>query len=1517
MRRSNSNRRGKKRSATIIPAHIPEVIISDFRISAITANNVEESTGNVKHDLELIKQYLPQNSHPLFIQFRQSFTPDAANKVRSVVKIATRLIEMPTTSMEERLYCVLARWHILNELLYLENRFSFGDGAKNIEKITLSLDEIAKDDELIESFIEAFARNMDSYPVESREKLALALSCCANLYLYIPGLYAKKFSEESGLSSDVSEQRWEKCLVLYQKAVNRYKKLNSLVGSLLQIQLQSLLNQGPARPSGVQTSAGILAIRSALEPARTQIDKLNTELILKALPPKTSPFMHAFLSNPGFDAPYLSSDALMTTAVFVNLVIALRNHPAAFEDSGLYSAIREWIGHPERLRHVSKLLLEMTNNHIGSLSNYEKTTNNQLDISTDFPLFQVYFESQKVLVFFYKMFENARKDEEAGFCNNIVIELWQYHQSCFKLGAFDYYQKAKESDIGAYHLQRAAYFESFSTIGERLTGILQRVCRQENPEGLTAVQIEKLYQHRFKHLQKMLKLQYASLNMMLLEKRLDNVEQCIQTVHIIKSMLSQSSIELNSLKPAIDVVDKAGMPDNNAELVRNLLAAAPSDSLKLARTLWFMLNTFLSMPETVSLGSEAVEDISGALEICNALLAGLSEPSVSTISFSEIARIMDEKIPAVLPRISTGALSLRFELAKSLETLFERFSKLPDGRRFDEYLLQTAVGVIKAHLTRVKHNARKALEELHAPRVRALIASLDQAPQRPSTERPHPPSSDDADTVETYLQCPIFLALLEKSLQVRKNWEQVNLAAVSRLFVQLTQAEYTERLQCSVFMLFVLRCQQQKSKSRADLAEMYLALHNVFLAIPLQGDFIKNPRLKKASLAVLDMFLKEVLYWSEEGEPGRANSVLSEATALWEAVKELCAPDELACFDNQISSTVAAKSTRESYPELLAFLKNPHISAFQVKDFWPPQKGRQEEADRLQKFQSAWYALSFNSGIIQKREEARALYQAWLKDLSSCEVKTTRDLLTIAWLDHFHRFLASMPLSARLQVHPETLNTVQVPEFSQKISGKGKASAVTQSSRLKAIEEYNQKSAAKSLAPKPAKRTRGVGKKGRKPAPLLDAHTAASSSIPAIVVNALQASVDNNHARNDFGTSTAVASTADNAESSNVPFIHLPAGYQNPPFVQHILETIEKKGYQAYIIGGFVRDTLLGLTPNDADLLTDCPPAILQTLFTEIQKSKYCTDAEVFHLTNPEDSSLVIDITCGQGDTPEKLLSNGDFTVNAFAVNAQCKLLIPFPESVTDLRNRVLRTIIPFDASIKKDPARLLRLIRLCNQLRWELDSETVEAIHRVRHNLSSLSLMTLVKQIRKCFPINADIALANLESFLKCDLFPAIFSEKPVVTPASPALTDFIKRAFLVILAGDEFERMEDLLAVASLTLMAPKKEIMATIDTWLKRIVPEQDQRKAVLLKSWLPIKVAKYHALSPIKMFNPGACEFDPVKALETRQTASMIVAAQDYYTACRSSFFSASDDRMAASSSNTPYIMPQEPYMLAFQ
>ena len=190
--------------------------------------------------------------------------------------------------------------------------------------------------------------------------------------------------------------------------------------------------------------------------------------------------------------------------------------------------------------------------------------------------------------------------------------------------------------------------------------------------------------------------------------------------------------------------------------------------------------------------------------------------------------------------------------------------------------------------------------------------------------------------------------------------------------------------------------------------------------------------------------------------------------------------------------------------------------------------------------------------------------------------------------------------------------------------------------------------------------------------------------------------------------------------------------------IKKILEKLETMGFKAYLVGGFVRDTLIGRETFDVDICTNALPKDLFSIFNadsnnyggiHLQVSKYNVDITTFredkNYINRRPSEVIYI------DSLEQDLQRRDFTVNAICMDKNSKV-IDLLNGVEDLNNRTIRMIGDIDTKLKDDPLRILRAIRFATVLDFNIDEELYQGLKNNYQLVLTLSKTRIKEELDK-----------------------------------------------------------------------------------------------------------------------------------------------------------------------------------------
>lgn len=199
-----------------------------------------------------------------------------------------------------------------------------------------------------------------------------------------------------------------------------------------------------------------------------------------------------------------------------------------------------------------------------------------------------------------------------------------------------------------------------------------------------------------------------------------------------------------------------------------------------------------------------------------------------------------------------------------------------------------------------------------------------------------------------------------------------------------------------------------------------------------------------------------------------------------------------------------------------------------------------------------------------------------------------------------------------------------------------------------------------------------------------------------------------------------------------------------PKKIEKIINTLEQNGYEAYIVGGCVRDILLGKTPYDYDITTNALPQDVKAIFgrtvdTGIKHGTVTVIEDGFtcEVTTYRTETQYSDARHPDGVVFVKSLKDDlarrDFTVNAICFNKRTGTVDLFG-GTQDMKNKILRAVGNPEKRFNEDALRILRLFRFACALNFEIENETFEAAIKCAPLLSHVSAERIAAELIKSF---------------------------------------------------------------------------------------------------------------------------------------------------------------------------------------
>lgn len=199
-----------------------------------------------------------------------------------------------------------------------------------------------------------------------------------------------------------------------------------------------------------------------------------------------------------------------------------------------------------------------------------------------------------------------------------------------------------------------------------------------------------------------------------------------------------------------------------------------------------------------------------------------------------------------------------------------------------------------------------------------------------------------------------------------------------------------------------------------------------------------------------------------------------------------------------------------------------------------------------------------------------------------------------------------------------------------------------------------------------------------------------------------------------------------------------------PPKVKYIIDKIHENNFEAYIVGGCVRDAILGIKPNDYDITTNATPKTIKNIFRDFKcietgiehgTISVVIDEEIYEITTYRIEGEYKDHRRPENvDFTNKLeedLKRRDFTINAMAYNENEGLVDLFGGK-RDIENKIIKTVgNPYDR-FNEDGLRMIRAIRFSSKLDFQIEKDTLLAIYNNATIIKNISLERITDEFNK-----------------------------------------------------------------------------------------------------------------------------------------------------------------------------------------
>ncbi|NLW04810.1 MAG: polynucleotide adenylyltransferase PcnB [Pseudomonadaceae bacterium] len=246
-----------------------------------------------------------------------------------------------------------------------------------------------------------------------------------------------------------------------------------------------------------------------------------------------------------------------------------------------------------------------------------------------------------------------------------------------------------------------------------------------------------------------------------------------------------------------------------------------------------------------------------------------------------------------------------------------------------------------------------------------------------------------------------------------------------------------------------------------------------------------------------------------------------------------------------------------------------------------------------------------------------------------------------------------------------------------------------------------------------------------------------------------------------------------------------------------VLYRLQKSGFQAYLVGGCIRDRILGKNPKDFDVATDATPEEVTELFRNARMI-----GRRFRIVHVRFGREIIEVTTFRGKTQEvadkrlrqseegMLLRDNvwgcieedalrrDFTINALYYNINDQAIYDYTGGLDDLKNQTLRLIGDPVTRYREDPVRMLRAVRFAAKLNFKLETNTEAPLSEQANLLLQVAPARMFDEVLKLFL--AGHALATFQLLRQYGLFAFLFPASHEAFKTNPTALKMVEQAMI-----------------------------------------------------------------------------------------------------------------------------------------
>ena len=211
------------------------------------------------------------------------------------------------------------------------------------------------------------------------------------------------------------------------------------------------------------------------------------------------------------------------------------------------------------------------------------------------------------------------------------------------------------------------------------------------------------------------------------------------------------------------------------------------------------------------------------------------------------------------------------------------------------------------------------------------------------------------------------------------------------------------------------------------------------------------------------------------------------------------------------------------------------------------------------------------------------------------------------------------------------------------------------------------------------------------------------------------------------------------------------------PDALKVLYRLARHNHIAYLVGGGVRDLLLGRIPKDFDVSTDASPNQIRKMFrncfligrrfrlAHIKYGNKIIETSTFRRQPQPENGELLQLNDNEFGTPEEDAERRDFTINGLFYNVENFCIIDYVGGLKDLDKRIIRSIGDPRIRFQEDPVRMIRAIRFASRLGFNIEANTLKAIKEYAKELTKASPPRMLEEIYRLFAFSSGYSAIKL----------------------------------------------------------------------------------------------------------------------------------------------------------------------------